>query len=112
MLLTTIALAELVGSGGVTSWLNGVVGVNCPSGRVASTARCPLAVVCVISRGACCGCMCIMPANDAAGGMTPIPVAEETAQRKQNRGEVDFLFFFASIYLSRAANLHPRWLSY
>ena len=39
VLPTTTALAELEGSGGVTSWLNGVVGVNSPWERVASTAR-------------------------------------------------------------------------
>ena len=88
----------------MTSWLNDVVGVNSPSERVASTARCPLAVVCVIPRGAHCGCICIMPANDAAGGMTPIPVAKETAWNK-NRGEVDFLGFFFLLQASTQVGL-------
>ena len=80
VLPTTTALTELVGTGGEISWLKGVPGINSPSARVLLPASGPLAVVCVIPRGVCCGWICIMLANDAAGGMTPIPVEEEAAR--------------------------------
>ena len=70
-----------MGSGGEISWLKGVLGINSPSVRVVPPASGPLAVVCMIPRGVHCGWICIMFANDAVGGMIPIPVEEEAAQR-------------------------------
>ena len=52
---TTTALTELVGIGGEISWLEGVPGINSPLVRVLLPASGPLAVVCVIPRGVCCG---------------------------------------------------------
>ena len=79
VLPTTTALTELLGAGGEITWLKGVPGINSPSAQVLLPASGPLAVVCVILRGVCCGWICIMLANDAAGRMTPIPVEEEAA---------------------------------